>query len=73
MLSLNFGGWGLFLSAGARQHFKLILTAIVPASTNFIDLDLDFAAGTKIFLETCGLRKAPLYFTIKIRRPKYAP
>ena len=59
MLSLNFGGWGLFLSAGARQHFKLLLTATVPSSTNFTNLDLDLAAGTKMFLGTGGLRKDP--------------
>ena len=52
-------GWGLFLSAGARQHFKSILTFIVPSSTNFTDLDLDFAGGTKMFLDTGGLRKDP--------------
>ena len=56
---MKWWGWGLFFSAGARQHFKLILTFIAPSSTNFTDLDLDFARGTKMFLDTGGLRKDP--------------
>ena len=59
--------------AGIKHVFRLILTAKLPSSTNFTDFDSDLEIGPRVFLGIGGLRKAPLYLTIKIIPPKCAP
>ena len=70
MCSCYLRGLGLPEGSGTKEVLRFSLE---PSLTNFTAQTFVVAIDSLIGLGIDGMKKAPLYFMIKIRPPRYAP